>query len=255
VGRAHYGSPLLSTRSLRRLAAASALVIGAVLSACTADATSTDRAEAAGTSVVSGPAGPTGPVGARGATGETGAAGATGAHGHTGAAGQQGARGEPGPQGPAGLGDLGCTDGQTVVWQASTSSWQCTNTVANPLSQLSCTLDQSIRWNGTAWACVDTTKVFSLGRSTTWQRFNGSTVAAVFPLRSAGVDGGSTCSTFSYCTITFTNVSDHRTCTFTEAGSQRPMNSAVFSISNIQFFDLDYPFEFAISMSLTFFCA
>ena len=128
--------------------------------------------------------------------------------------------------------------------------------MANPLGQLNCATDQSIRWTGTAWACVDTTKVFSVGRTTYWgPGFHGPTVAYVFPLRSAGVDGSSSCYTNFHCTIRFTNVSDHRTCTFTEAGSNGPMNSAIYSIDHIQFIDLDYPFRNSVSMSLTFFCA
>jgi hypothetical protein len=68
-----------------------------------------------------GPAGPTGAAGADGADGETGPPGPTGPPGATGAT---------GPAGPAGA--------------------------AGPLSTLTCEVNQTLKWNGTAWVCAGT---------------------------------------------------------------------------------------------------
>ena len=76
-----------------------------------------------------GPAGEQGPAGPQGEKGDTGATGPQGPIGLTGATGATGAKGDTGEQGPPGA------DGVAAG--------------------LTCTTDQIIKWNGSAWVCAD----------------------------------------------------------------------------------------------------
>jgi hypothetical protein len=78
-----------------------------------------------------GPPGSPGPQGAQGPTGPIGAAGPPGPVGPAGPAGTAGPPGPAGPQGPAGIGNLGCSDGQEIIWSEAQETWLCSAAAGN----------------------------------------------------------------------------------------------------------------------------
>jgi len=93
-----------------------------------------------------GPIGPQGLQGDTGPQGETGATGAKGDKGSTGDTGPQGDTGPAGPQGPIGLTGATGPKGDT----GDTGPAGADGIAAG----LSCSLDEIIKWNGSAWACA-----------------------------------------------------------------------------------------------------
>ena len=87
--------------------------------------------------VCSDPSGAAGPQGEKGDTGDTGPQGPPGPQGDTGPAGPQGPIGLTGATGPKGdTGDTGPAGADGIA------------------AGLSCSLDEIIKWNGSAWACA-----------------------------------------------------------------------------------------------------
>ena len=120
-----------------------------------------------GTQGDEGPQGPTGPAGADGADGADGAPGPKGDQGDigpqgpagpagpAGAQGPAGADGAQGPQGPAGAdgadgiaAGLSCSINQIIRWDGS--AWVCAE---DPLANLSCNEGDSLRYSDGSWEC------------------------------------------------------------------------------------------------------
>ena len=86
--------------------------------------------------------------GVQGPQGEIGPQGPQGLQGPAGPTGAQGPQGATGPQGPAGITDIGCTNGESVAWNAAQSSWDC---VDNRLisSEFDCQDSEILSWSDT----------------------------------------------------------------------------------------------------------
>ena len=120
-----------------------------------------DALEAAIDAIPQGPAGPqgekgdqgdTGATGPQGPIGLTGVTGATGAKGDTGVQGIQGEQGIQGAQGPAGAdgvaAGLSCSNNQIIKWNGS--AWAC---ATDPFASLSCSAGDTLTYDGSAFTC------------------------------------------------------------------------------------------------------
>ena len=122
-----------------------------------------------------GPAGPQGEIGPQGPQGEQGLIGFTGPQGEQGPAGPtgaQGPQGATGPQGPAGIADIGCSEGQSVSWNAATSAWDC---VDDRLlgAQQDCQTSEALTWSDMlGWQCEP--KFRNLFQYSYWKSAEGS---------------------------------------------------------------------------------
>lgn len=152
-----------------------------------------------------------------------GGAGAPGPQGPRGIAGPPGPAGEDGPQGepgPAGVGDLGCDTDQTIVWDDAGSTWVCTDPVVDTdtLAGLDCTVNQSVRWDGTTWECRDEPIVATLSLAAGFPPFFFGSIADVFDAYSPNVDPTGFCDDI-FCSIRLVDVIDHTTCQVTFTGN------------------------------------
>ena len=128
-----------------------------------------------------GPQGETGPAGPQGATGLTGATGPQGATGAKGDTGDQGIQGEQGPAGADGV-----------------------------AAGLSCTTDQTIKWDGSAWVCVTEPITAWLVQNQWPSNIGNNNVGAYFDSYNNIYDSKD-CDV-NYCEIKVHGVADHSSC-------------------------------------------
>ena len=131
-----------------------------------------------------GPQGVQGIQGEQGAQGATGLTGATGPQGATGAQGDTGEQGIQGEQGPAGA------DGVAAG--------------------LSCTTDQTIKWDGSAWVCVTEPITAWLVQNQWPSNIGNNNVGAYFDSYNNIYDSKD-CDV-NYCEIKVHGVADHSSC-------------------------------------------
>lgn len=146
--------------------------------------------------------GPIGPQGQVGATGPQGPAGPVGATGPQGADGQPGVTGATGPAGPAGPpGD-------------------------DTLAGMNCSVNQSIRWSGTAWVCRSVPILAFLSGWIAFPNpypyegaFFGGSIRDVFQAYSPNVWADGYCVDYDdLCEVKLSDVTDHTTCQVTATG-------------------------------------
>jgi hypothetical protein len=191
----------------------------APLEACGRDETQVTFSNAMGPKGDTGARGPAGPTGAAGATGLRGPLGPTGPRGERGPRGEKGATGATGPAGAA-VGDIGCADGQTIVWDDTAGEWVCTDPTVDTLAGLQCTANQSLRWNGTTteWECANTPITANLFMAA-FPPAPGPELHDVFSSWSPNVDASGSCEIFLGCEIRLVDVTDHRVCTVQLTGN------------------------------------
>ncbi len=147
-----------------------------------------------------------------------------------GAPGPQGAQGVQGEQGQNGVGDLGCTVDQTIKW--SGEAWACTDQVVDTdtLAAMDCTVNQSIRWSGSAWECRSEPIVATLSRVAGRPGFDAG-LTNVFQAYSPNVDTNYPCDSF-FCSVHLVDVVDHTSCQVSFTG-----NSQASMIDVVKFTD------------------
>jgi hypothetical protein len=147
----------------------------------------------------------------------------------SGAPGPQGVKGDKGDKGDTGdaeLAGLQCTNGQTITWNNTSATWDCTNTVVDTdtLATLHCTVNQTIGWDGSAWVCRSQPIVATLSRVA--GGFPCCGIAGVFQAYSPNVDPTTMCDDL-FCQIRLIDVLDHTSCQVSLTGNSADSNLTV----------------------------
>ena len=164
-----------------------------------------DALEAAIDAIPEGPAGPQGEQGEQGPAGPQGEKGDQGDAGATGPAGPQGATGLTGATGPQGAtGAKGDTGDQGIQGEQGPAG------ADGVAAGLSCTTDQTIKWDGSAWVCVTEPITAWLVQNQWPSNIGNNNVGAYFDSYNNIYDSKD-CDV-NYCEIKVHGVADHSSC-------------------------------------------